>query len=69
MSHKELLFHHSQLVTVRQLSQLSEYGWLTESVVRHLIFEAKPRYNSKGEKIDGNGLEPAIVRIGRRLLA
>lgn len=68
MTLEEIPFHHRRLVTVRQLAGLSEYGWLTESAIRHLIFEAPSRYNSKGERIEGNGLEAAIIRIGRRLL-
>jgi hypothetical protein len=71
MSCKEITIYQKRggsLVTVRQLAQLPGYGWLTESVFRHLIFEAKPRFNSRGEKIAGNGLETALVRLRRRLL-
>ena len=71
MSSREIAIHQRRggcLVTVRQLAQLPKYGWLTESAVRHLIFEANPRYNSRGDLVGGNGLEMAIVRLGRRLL-
>jgi hypothetical protein len=37
----------------------------TEGSLRKLIFESKPRTNSKGETIPGNGLARAIRRIGR----
>lgn len=57
-----------RLVTVKQLVQLEGYGWLSESAVRHLLFAAKPRLNSRGEELPGNGLSAAIIRIGRRVL-
>ncbi len=58
------------LVSVKQLVNLPAYEWLTEASVRHLLFSAKPRINSKGETIPGNGLHEAgaIIRLGRRVL-
>lgn len=58
------------LITVKQLVSLPAYGWLTEASVRHLLFSAKARVNSKGETIPGNGLHEAgaIIRLGRRVL-
>lgn len=40
----------------------------TVSSLRNLVWRANDRLNSKGIKIPGNGLAPAIVRIGRKLL-
>lgn len=37
----------------------------TEGSLRKLIFESKPRLNSKGETIPGNGLARALRRMGR----
>jgi hypothetical protein len=37
----------------------------TEGSLRKIIFESKPRLNSKGETIPGNGFDRAIKRIGR----
>jgi hypothetical protein len=36
-----------------------------KGALRKLIFESKPRVNSKGEVIPGNGFARAIRRIGR----
>jgi hypothetical protein len=56
------------LVTVKQLAAMPEYAWLTESALRHLIFDAEPRLNSAGDLVGGNGLDVAVVRLGRRVL-
>lgn len=58
----------SRFVTVKDLS--ARHSWLTEQAVRHLIFKATPRKNSKGEKIPTNGLYEcgAIIRLGRKVL-
>ena len=53
------------LLTVRQFSQ--KHPAFTEPALRSLIFQAKPRMSSKGP-IEPNGLEQAILRIGRRVL-
>lgn len=60
---------HERFMTVKRLVQLPAYrGWLTEASVRHLIFAARPRLNSKGVALPTNGLERAIVKIGRKVL-
>ena len=40
----------------------------SQSALRFLIFNAEDRVNSRGETIPGNGLAPAIIRIGRKVL-
>ena len=54
-----------RLYTVRQFA--SRHPAFTESSLRWLIFNAKERPSSKGVVL-GNGLETALVRIGRRVL-
>lgn len=54
-----------QLFTVRQFSD-KHAAW-TEPALRNLIFHSKSRKTSRG-RIPGNGLAPAIVRIGRKVL-
>jgi len=68
MSFKEYEFQENVYVTVRQLAALPQYPWLTESCVRHLIYDDHPRVNSRGEKTGGNGVSVAIIRVGRRVL-
>ena len=53
---------------VPDIPNLLGYEWVTESFLRHAIFNAKDRTGSAGTKIPGNGLSSAIVRIGRRIL-
>lgn len=62
--------HSARIVTVKNLPTIPGYGWLTEQALRHLIFKAMPRKNSKGEKIETNGLCEcgAIIRLGRKVL-
>ena len=61
--------YSERFVTVKRLAELPAYkGWLTESSVRHLIFTATRRFNSKGEELPSNGLDKAIIRIGRKVL-
>ena len=57
-----------RLCRVRDVSTTSGYGPFTQSVLRHLIFNAEERVGSGGTKIPGNGLASAIVRIGRKVL-
>ena len=57
-----------RLVTVRELVNLPQYEWLSHASMRHLIFQAEPRYASNGDVIPGNGLATAIIRIGRKVL-
>lgn len=55
---------------MKDLPAVPGYGWLTEQALRHLIFKATPRKNSKGEKIPTNDLYEcgAIIRLGRKVL-
>lgn len=57
-----------RLATIKQMPSLDGYGWLTESALRHLVFAAEDHVNSRGEKVRGNGLNSAIIRVGRRVL-
>lgn len=58
------------LFTIAEFVQLPEFGYLTERRLRHLIFNAQPRYSASGDVVAGNGLCEAgvIKRIGRRIL-
>ncbi len=53
------------LMTVRQFA--AKHQAFTQSSLRNLIFLAASRKSSKGT-IQGNGLDVALVRIGRKLL-
>ncbi len=53
------------LSTVRQFSE--KYPAFSQGSLRNLIHLSTERYSSKG-KIPGNGLDIALVRIGRKLL-
>lgn len=53
------------LLTVRQFSD--KHPAFTQGAIRNLIFLAENRKTSKG-LIKGNGLNIALVRIGRKLL-
>jgi len=57
-----------ELLTVKQFAQ--RFPAWTEASLRGLIYGAEPRVNSRGERIDGNGLAEcgALVRVGRRVL-
>ncbi len=59
-----------RIVAVNQVPQIAGYQWLTKYALRHMIFAASPRYNSKGAKVSGNGMEEAgvIIRLGRKVL-
>lgn len=54
------------LMTVKQLAE--RYQAWTPASIRSLILNAEDRLNSKGEKVAGNGLGAAIIRVGRRVL-
>lgn len=58
------------IFTVEEFAQLPEFGYLTKSSLRHLIFNSRPRYSASGDLIAGNGLVEAgaIIRIGRKIL-
>ena len=53
------------LSTVRQFSE--RHPAFPQGSIRNLIFYAKPRHTSRG-RIDGNGVDAAIVRVGRKVL-
>lgn len=53
------------LLTVRQFSE--KHPAFPQGGLRNLIFYAEDRKTSKGI-IKGNGLETALVRIGRKIL-
>ncbi len=57
-----------RLATVNNLPDVAGYEWLSVPALRHLIFNSQDRLNSMGETIPGNGLDKAIVRIGRKVL-
>jgi hypothetical protein len=52
-------------VTVNQLSE--KFPAFSRSALRNLIYRSEPTHSSKGI-IPSNGLESAIVRIGRKVL-
>lgn len=57
--------------TIKVMPTLPEYqDVFTEASLRHLVFKAFPRKNSKGEAIATNGLYEAgaIIKIGRKIL-
>jgi len=56
----------TNLLTVKQLAERYQ-AWTTSSI-RSLILNAEDRINSRGERIVGNGLNPAILRVGRKVL-
>lgn len=61
-------------VTPRQLFQVAQfskkYPAFAQAAIRVHILNATDRFNSRGEKVSGNGLAEAggIVRVGRRVL-
>lgn len=59
-----------RLVTIKKFLTLPKYGWLSESSLRHLIFKAQSRTNSKGEVTPGNGMieSGSIIRLGKKIL-
>lgn len=54
------------LLTVPQFAEKTK-AW-TQAALRALILNAEDRINSRGERIAGNGLSPAIVRVGRKVM-
>lgn len=52
-------------LTIRQLSE--RYPAFSEPALRNLVFCAKSRQSTKGP-IPGNGLDRAILRVGRKVL-
>jgi hypothetical protein len=57
------------LLTVRQFSE--RYPAFSQASLRWLIFQSTPRYRTiagKRHLLPGNGLNSALVRLGRRVL-
>jgi hypothetical protein len=58
-----------RIVPLKVMAAMPEYAdTFTEHALRHLVADAEDRYSSKGHKVAGNGLRPAIIRLGRRVL-
>jgi len=59
-----------RLATVQNAAEVFADAGETPSAIRANIFKADDRYNSRGEKIPGNGLAAtgAIIRRGRKVL-
>jgi hypothetical protein len=57
-----------RLQTVKQILHDPSYSWITNSYLRHAIFEAEDKIGSGGASISGNGLASAVIRIGRKIL-
>lgn len=57
--------HPRPLLSVRQFA--AKHSAFTQSSLRALIDKARERYSSRGV-VPGNGLAPAIVRVGRKVL-
>ena len=57
-----------RVATVAQAA--ATYPVFSQSALRDLIFKAEDRFNSRGDRIPGNGLAEAgaIIRIGRKVL-
>ena len=59
-----------RLVTVERAAEIFAEAGETVGAIRAKIFKADDRFNSRGEKIAGNGLAAsgAIIRRGRKIL-
>ena len=59
-----------RLATVEKASEAFAEAGETPAAIRANIFKAADRFNSRGEKISGNGLAAtgAIIRRGRKVL-
>lgn len=57
-----------RVATVAQVANL--YPVFSQAALRDLIFKAGDRFNSRGDRIRGNGLAEAgaILRVGRKVL-
>ncbi len=63
--------HPKRYARVKDLPGKPGYEWLgSEMALRHLLFKAKPRRNSKGEPIPTNGLFEcgAVIKLSRRII-
>lgn len=59
-----------RLATIERAAEIFADAGETPSAIRANVFKADDRYNSRGEKIAGNGLAAtgAIIRRGRKVL-
>ena len=59
-----------RLATIEKTAEVFANAGETPAAIRANIFKAADRFNSPGEKINGNGLAAAgaIVRRGRKVL-
>lgn len=59
-----------RLATIENAAKVFADAGQTANAIRANIFKADDRFNSRGEKIKGNGLAAtgAIIRRGRRVL-
>jgi len=57
-----------RLFPVKQVPKQPGYEWLTESSLRHWIFNAPEMIGSNGTEMPGNGFGKSIIRIGRKIL-
>lgn len=57
-----------RVATVAQLA--AAYPVFSQAALRDLIFKSADRFNSRGDRIPGNGLAEAgaILRVGRKVL-
>lgn len=58
-----------RIFPVKDVSKQDGYDWLTESMLRHLLFNSDAQIKD-GEVVNGNGLKEsgAVIRIGRKIL-
>lgn len=72
MEHSETIAEIStdqgQFCTVAQLAQDPKLPGVKQSNIRAWIFQAEDRFGSGGVRLPGNGLAPAIIRVGRKVL-
>ena len=54
------------LLTVPQFAH--KYPAWSQPALRALILNADDRLNTRGDRLAGNGLAPAILRVGRKVL-
>jgi len=59
-----------RLATIEVTAQVFSNAGETPAAIRANIFKAAERFNSRGEKIPGNGLDRygAVIRRGRKVL-
>ena len=70
MTSEKIVPQGNRLATVEKAADYYADAGQTEPAIRANIFKASDRYNSRGEKIPGNGLAAtgAIIRRGRKVL-